>query len=87
MYKKSLKEYHASFTVVISDGTLQTPKDIQGAQRIAETSNKDILFLEITPPDNKKITKVKQYLDNLDKFLIYEVIVKRFDFKQFVQNK
>ena len=64
------------------------PKDIQGLQRIAETSDKDVLFLNIQSPSVKEVIHEDQFnlLDNLRNFSISEMIIKRFNFNQFVQS-
>lgn len=83
IYKKGMRFYHASFIVFVNqkDKSHQS-KDIKGIQRIAETSDKDVLILEVDRPE-----EIQDTLQNLDKFTISENIIKRFNYSSFVQLK
>ena len=60
-------------------------KDIKGMQRIAETSDKDVLLMEV----HKKSSDLKtpqfdlKYFEN---FSISETIMRRFNYSSFVQS-
>ncbi|XP_055859126.1 tRNA-splicing endonuclease subunit Sen2 [Episyrphus balteatus] len=83
IYKKGLRFFHASFIVFVDlQEEAHQPKDIKGIQRIAETSDKDVLLLEISRPK-----EMENILQNLDKFTLSENIIKRFNYSAFVQSK
>ncbi|XP_055917794.1 tRNA-splicing endonuclease subunit Sen2 [Eupeodes corollae] len=84
IYKKGLRFFHASFIVFVDyKREPHESKDIKGIQRIAETSDKDVLFLEVIRP--KEVDA--DIFENLDKFTVSENIIKRFNYSAFVQSK
>ncbi|KAH8241829.1 hypothetical protein KR026_005541 [Drosophila bipectinata] len=84
IYKESPRLYHASFLVIVQtsgDRDYYQPKNLKGVQRVAETSDKDVLILRVsqatditTPEDIQEIT-------------VTETIVRRFNYSTFVQSK
>nr|XP_017088925.2 tRNA-splicing endonuclease subunit Sen2 [Drosophila bipectinata] len=84
IYKESPRWYHASFMVIVQtwdDCDYYQPKNLKGVQRVAETSDKDVLILRVsqatditTPEDIQEIT-------------VTETIVRRFNYSTFVQSK
>uniref|UniRef100_A0A1B0AUU0 tRNA intron endonuclease N-terminal domain-containing protein n=1 Tax=Glossina palpalis gambiensis TaxID=67801 RepID=A0A1B0AUU0_9MUSC len=84
--KKGPRFYHASFAVLIScnEGCAHlVAKNIKGLQRIAETSDKDILLLDVNKPSDFQMGS----LENISRLAISESVIRRFNYSAFVQNK
>ncbi|XP_016969381.1 tRNA-splicing endonuclease subunit Sen2 [Drosophila rhopaloa] len=84
IYKQSPSLYHASFLVIVqvsSDLEYYKSKNLKGVQRVAETSDKDVLLLTVNKP--KDIATPKE----LKETKITETIVRRFNYLTFVQSK
>ncbi|TMW50874.1 hypothetical protein DOY81_004061 [Sarcophaga bullata] len=85
IYHKGPRFYHASFVVVFntpSDTEHLVSKNLKGLQRIAETSDKDVLLLEVHKPDNFKLISPA----DISQVRISEMIVRRFNCSSYVQN-
>ncbi|XP_023306793.2 tRNA-splicing endonuclease subunit Sen2 [Lucilia cuprina] len=86
IYRKGPRFYHASFVVVIntpSDTEHLNSKNIKGLQRIAETSDKDVLILEVHKPSNFQFAS----LESISAVEISEMIIRRFNCTSYVQNQ
>ncbi|KAH8353459.1 hypothetical protein KR084_011093 [Drosophila pseudotakahashii] len=84
VYKQSPRLYHASFLVIVQtpcDSDYYQSKNLKGVQRVAETSDKDVLLLTVHRP--KDITNPK----DLQETTLTETIVRRFNYLTFVQSK
>ncbi|KAI8042000.1 tRNA-splicing endonuclease subunit Sen2 [Drosophila gunungcola] len=84
VYKQSPSLYHASFLVIVqmpSDLDYYKSKNLKGVQRVAETSDKDVLLLTVHKP--KDIAKP----EDLQETRVTETIVRRFNYLTFVQSK
>ncbi|XP_017056425.1 tRNA-splicing endonuclease subunit Sen2-1 [Drosophila ficusphila] len=84
IYKQSPRLYHASFLVLVqtpSEIEYYQSKNLKGIQRVAETSDKDVLLLIVNHASD--LTKP---LD-LGKTTVTETIVRRFNYITFVQSK
>lgn len=84
IYKQSPRLYHASFLVIVQkpgDTDHYQSKNLKGVQRVAETSDKDVLLLTVQPP--KKISSSR----DLQEATVTETIVRRFNYLTFVQSK
>ncbi|EDV33424.1 uncharacterized protein Dana_GF20864 [Drosophila ananassae] len=84
IYKESPRLYHASFLVIVQtsdDGDYYQPKNLKGVQRVAETSDKDVLILRVSQP--KEITTP----EDIQEITVTETIVRRFNYSSFVQSK
>ncbi|XP_034474449.1 tRNA-splicing endonuclease subunit Sen2-1 [Drosophila innubila] len=90
IYKQGPSQYHASFLVIV-----QTPsknpdshyvaKNLKGIQRVAETSDKDVLVLRLNQPSDFDVTLVT--LETLESLNIEETVIRRFNYTSFVQSK
>lgn len=74
LYKQSPKHFHASFIVIVSRNGEKTSFDYHTNERIAETTGKNLLYLEIYFPED---VKPENYLENLEKFTAKEVLIHR----------
>lgn len=86
IYRKGPRFFHASFVVnvkVPSSTTHLEPKKIKGLQRIAETSDKDVLILDIDKPRDFQM----QILEDIAKLNVTETIIKRFNYTSYVQTQ
>ncbi|XP_037886008.1 tRNA-splicing endonuclease subunit Sen2 isoform X1 [Glossina fuscipes] len=86
IYRKGPRFYHASFAVLIScnEGCAHlVAKNIKGLQRIAETSDKDILLLDVNKPSDFQMGS----LEDISRLAISESVIRRFNYAAFVQNK
>ncbi|XP_002079665.2 probable tRNA-splicing endonuclease subunit Sen2 [Drosophila simulans] len=84
IYKQSPRLYHASFLVIVQrpgDTDHYQSKNLKGVQRVAETSDKDVLILTVQPP--KEISSSR----DLKEATVTETIVRRFNYLTFVQSK
>ncbi|EDW03698.1 tRNA-splicing endonuclease subunit Sen2-1 [Drosophila grimshawi] len=90
IYKHGPREFHASFLVLV-----QTPaenihshyaaKNLKGVQRVAETSDKDVLVLSVNQfPDFEPKLATPTTLQSLT---IQETVIRRFNYSAFVQTK
>ncbi|XP_037886010.1 tRNA-splicing endonuclease subunit Sen2 isoform X2 [Glossina fuscipes] len=85
-FLKGPRFYHASFAVLIScnEGCAHlVAKNIKGLQRIAETSDKDILLLDVNKPSDFQMGS----LEDISRLAISESVIRRFNYAAFVQNK
>ncbi|XP_067622713.1 tRNA-splicing endonuclease subunit Sen2 [Eurosta solidaginis] len=86
IYKNGPRFNHASFIIIVfptSKGQCNiTTRDLKGMQRIAETSDKDILLLEIT----KSNAFAFNTLFDLNQFRVSETVIRRFNSTSFVQT-
>lgn len=71
--------YHASFVVIVHRSTENDRKtsEVHTNIRIAETTAKNLMYLEVIYPSD---VAPETYLENLDKFEVKETIVKRHEF-------
>uniref|UniRef100_D3TRD0 tRNA-intron lyase n=1 Tax=Glossina morsitans morsitans TaxID=37546 RepID=D3TRD0_GLOMM len=87
IYRKGPRFYHASFAVLISCNNEAcahlVAKNIKGLQRIAETSDKDILLLDVTKPSDFQMRS----LEDISRLAISESVIRRFNYAAFVQKK
>ncbi|XP_020809200.1 tRNA-splicing endonuclease subunit Sen2 [Drosophila serrata] len=84
IYKQSPRLYHASFLVIVqtpSDVDYYQSKNLKGVQRVAETSDKDVLLLKVTQADDVSRP------EHLEEITVTETIVRRFNYSTFVQSK
>ncbi|XP_016936307.3 uncharacterized protein Tsen2 isoform X1 [Drosophila suzukii] len=84
IYKQSPRLYHASFLVIVQtscDTDYYQSKNLKGVQRVAETSDKDVLLLTVHRPKDVLSPKV------LQETTVTETIVRRFNYLTFVQSK
>ncbi|KAH8246337.1 hypothetical protein KR038_000990, partial [Drosophila bunnanda] len=84
IYKQSPGLYHASFLVIVQtsgDVDYYQSKNLKGVQRVAETSDKDVLLLRVTQADD--ISRP----EHLQEITVTETIVRRFNYSTFVQSK
>uniref|UniRef100_A0A0A1XDH2 tRNA-intron lyase n=1 Tax=Zeugodacus cucurbitae TaxID=28588 RepID=A0A0A1XDH2_ZEUCU len=85
IYKRGPRYNHASFIIFVqpkSNTKATSIKDLKGLQRIAETSDKDVLLLEVTKPDVLTYT-----ITDIATLKISETIVRRFNSTSFVQSQ
>lgn len=90
IYKHGPCQFHASFLVIV-----QTPskhldshyvaKNLKGVQRVAETSDKDVLLIRVNKPSHFNITLVTP--ETLESLTIEETVIRRFNYTSFVQSK
>lgn len=77
IYKLGPQFHHASFVVMISkDQQRKTTLSYHTNERIAETTNKGLLYLEVLFPEN---VSPSNYLENLKDFKVKEVMIQRQD--------
>ncbi|KAH8413193.1 hypothetical protein KR009_008689 [Drosophila setifemur] len=84
IYKQSPRLFHASFLVVVqtpSDSDYYQTKNLKGVQRVAETSDKDVLLLRVSQTENVTLP------GDLQDVRVTETIVRRFNYSTFVQSK
>ncbi|KAM8716177.1 hypothetical protein ACLKA7_003115 [Drosophila subpalustris] len=90
IYKQSPSQYHASFLVIVQT-PLRNPdshyeaKNLKGVQRVAETSDKDVLILRVNQTSDLEITLVTP--ETLESLNIEETVIRRFNYTSFVQCK
>ncbi|XP_054744184.1 tRNA-splicing endonuclease subunit Sen2 [Anastrepha obliqua] len=84
IYKKGPRFNHASFIIFVrpTPETNITTIDLKGIQRIAETSDKDILLLEISKPN---VVTLGTIFD-IRQFRVSETIIRRFNSTSYVQS-
>ncbi|XP_014090985.2 tRNA-splicing endonuclease subunit Sen2 [Bactrocera oleae] len=86
IYKKGPRFNHASFIIFVhpkSDTKDFSIKDLKGLQRIAETSDKDVLLLDVMKPNDLTYNT----LSDIAALKISETIVRRFNSTSFVQSQ
>lgn len=86
IYKKGPRFNHASFIIFVhpkSDTKDFSIKDLKGLQRIAETSDKDVLLLDVMKPNDLTYNT----LSDIAALKISETIVRRFNSPSFVQSQ
>ncbi|XP_011189555.2 tRNA-splicing endonuclease subunit Sen2 [Zeugodacus cucurbitae] len=86
IYKRGPRYNHASFIIFVqpkSNTKAISIKDLKGLQRIAETSDKDVLLLEVTKPD----VLTYNIISDITALKISETIVRRFNSTSFVQSQ
>ena len=81
-YRRGPEFFHATYLAVVrteGDPTVD-PVQLQSLHRVAQTSGKEVLFLEVSPrPD---INQISEYLKNqFRNFQVTEVIPQRFILK------
>ncbi|KAH8339465.1 hypothetical protein KR074_011900 [Drosophila pseudoananassae] len=84
IYKESPRLYHASFLVIVqtsNDCDYYQPKNLKGVQRVAETSDKDVLILRVSQPIDTPTP------EDIQEITVTETIVRRFNYSTFVQSK
>ncbi|XP_039482291.1 tRNA-splicing endonuclease subunit Sen2-2 [Drosophila santomea] len=84
IYKQSPRLYHASFLVIVQkpgDSDHYQSKNLKGVQRVAETSDKDVLLLTVQAPKDISCPR------DLQEATVTETIVRRFNYLTFVQSK
>ncbi|XP_022228067.2 tRNA-splicing endonuclease subunit Sen2-1 [Drosophila obscura] len=88
IYEQSPRNFHASFLVVVqtpADLDYYQPKNLKGVQRVAETSDKDVLLLTVGEP--KEDASSMATPEALKEISVTETIVRRFNYSSFVQSK
>ncbi|XP_030384274.1 tRNA-splicing endonuclease subunit Sen2 [Scaptodrosophila lebanonensis] len=88
IYKHSPLYYHAAFLVIIQtlvESELYIPKNLQGLQRVAETSDKDVLLLTVFTSSG--LNAFYDMPASLGTLTINETVVRRFNYTAFVQSK
>lgn len=80
LYKQSPQLYHASFIVIISRDCNKSSLEYHTNERIAETTGKNLLFLEVFSPTGADV-QPSEYLNNLEKFTVKEVSIQRHEMK------
>ncbi|KAH8269343.1 hypothetical protein KR018_005278 [Drosophila ironensis] len=83
IYKQSPRLFHASFLVLVQteeDADYYQPKNLKGVQRVAETSDKDVLVLRVR-------AEAANQAEDLQGARVTETIVRRFNYSTFVQSK
>ncbi|XP_017086641.2 tRNA-splicing endonuclease subunit Sen2-1 [Drosophila eugracilis] len=84
IYKQSPRLFHASFLVIVqapTDLDYFQSKNLKGVQRVAETSDKDVLLLTV-----QRETIISNPED-IQETTVTETIVRRFNYLTFVQSK
>lgn len=81
VYKDGPEFYHASYVIIIQreDQELPNSIDFQGLNRIAATTGKELVFLEISFPENLNDLEL---LHHLDKFSVKELCMTRYLLKK-----
>lgn len=79
LYKQSPQFYHATFVVRVSTDSQRTCYEHQSLERISETTKKFMIYVEVYHPAN---VEPSNYFNNLDKFTVKEVSVRRNDIKE-----
>jgi hypothetical protein len=74
LYKHGPQHFHASLIVIVSRTGEKTNYEYHTNERIAETTGKNLLYLEIHHPTDISPT---DYFNNLDKFEVKEVMIQR----------
>jgi hypothetical protein len=74
LYKQSPQHFHASFIVIVSRNGDKMSYEYHTNERIAETTGKNLLYLEIYFPDN---VDAADFFKNLDMFEAKEVLIRR----------
>lgn len=86
IYKRGPRYYHASCIIIVhpkSDRKYISITDLKGLQRIAETSDKDVLLLEVTKPNALNYNIISE----IAAIKITETIIRRFSSTSFVQSQ
>ncbi|XP_050322078.1 tRNA-splicing endonuclease subunit Sen2 [Bactrocera neohumeralis] len=86
IYKRGPRYNHASFIIFVhikSDTKDISIKDLKGLQRIAETSDKDVLLLEVSKPNDLTYNTIS----DIAALKISETIIRRFNSTSFVQSQ
>ena len=78
LYKHGPQYYHASYIVKIVTNS-RSSYEHQTNERIAEITKKAMLYLEVYHP---KDISSSDYLENLDKFTVKEIVIRRYDVKE-----
>ncbi|XP_023161141.2 tRNA-splicing endonuclease subunit Sen2-1 [Drosophila hydei] len=90
IYKQGPRHFHASFLVLVHtsayiSNTHYVGKNLKGAQRVAETSDKDVLILGVNEP--KDFDPALPTPAALECLTIDETVIRRFNYTSFVQSK
>ncbi|XP_064539086.1 uncharacterized protein Tsen2 [Drosophila montana] len=91
IYKQGPRQYHASFLVLVqvSGNVMHThyvAKNLKGVQRVAETSDKDVLILTVNQL-NDDVDPAPSTPATLQSLTIEETVIRRFNYTSFVQSK
>lgn len=81
LYYKGPNYYHASYVVLICDDKIHT-KDAQSNYRVADTTGKELIILNILRPKNSEHFDKSELFKRLNEFQVTEVIPKRFVINQ-----
>jgi len=89
IYKQGPCQFHASFLVIVHTPSKQldshyVAKNLKGVQRVAETSDKDVLILRVNKPSHFNTLATP---DTLASLTIEETVIRRFNYTSFVQSK
>lgn len=88
LYYKGPKFYHASYVVIVNDSqNIVNVLDMQSNYRVAETTNKDVIIINVTRPDGLTYDEPKRCIEQLAQFTIDEFLPKRFQPQQGVSEK
>lgn len=74
LYKHGPQHFHASFVVIVTRTDDKTSHEYHTNERIAETTGKNLLYLEVYFPNN---VQPADYLKNLAKFSTKEILIQR----------
>ncbi|EDW13196.1 tRNA-splicing endonuclease subunit Sen2-1 [Drosophila mojavensis] len=90
IYKEGPRQFHASFLVLVhTSDYINHPhyvgKNLKGAQRVAETSDKDVLILRVN--EQKDFDPALATPAALESLTIDETVIRRFNYTSFVQSK
>ncbi|EDW75786.1 uncharacterized protein Dwil_GK15008 [Drosophila willistoni] len=90
IYKQSPRHFHASFLVLIQRPNEKNhflAKNLKGVQRVAETSDKDVLLLSIEQSTDGESKTPENPSEAIEDMCIQETVVRRFNYSSFVQSK
>ncbi|KAH8263336.1 hypothetical protein KR044_007576 [Drosophila immigrans] len=90
IYKQGPSHFHASFLVIVRSPSEDrsshfVAKQLKGVQRVAETSDKDVLLLSVRQPEDFNALLVTR--ETLAALTIEETVIRRFNYTSFVQSK
>lgn len=90
IYKQGPSQFHASFLVIVQvpkqePDSHYVAKNLKGVQRVAETSDKDVLILVVQQPADFNAALATP--ESLESLTIDETVIRRFNYTSFVQSK
>ncbi|XP_062121032.1 tRNA-splicing endonuclease subunit Sen2 [Drosophila sulfurigaster albostrigata] len=90
IYKQGPSHFHASFLVIVQNpcndnSSHFVAKNLKGVQRVAETSDKDVLLLNVK--QTQEFNPLLVTRETLSALTIEETVIRRFNYTSFVQSK